>query len=122
MQRAKGIRKRSRSTLRNLLDAAFSLKIRVRGICEWHWCKGYQLQTAHIFSRKNYSTRWDEDNAVCLCAKCHFFAHQNPVLFTEFIQDHLGIEKYESLKMRAAQMKKWTIEQLEARLAELQNK
>jgi predicted restriction endonuclease len=70
------------------------------------------LQAAHIFSRNNRSTRWDFFNILCLCAKHHFWAHQNPILFTEWVKEHLGDENYEALKIRAKSPRHFTIEEM----------
>lgn len=71
------------------------------------------LHCAHIFSRKNMSTRWDLDNLVCLCYRCHYhWAHPYPVFFTEWAKIYLGEIKYEALKARATAIKKWTLDEM----------
>lgn len=35
-------------------------------------------QWVHIKSRKSNNTRWDMLNAICGCAHCHTWAHDNP--------------------------------------------
>lgn len=65
-------------------DAEFRIEIIARDrICQ-RCGKGAtqgQLQCAHIYSRRYKSIRWDMDNALTLCAGCHFYVHQNPVEF-----------------------------------------
>jgi len=69
----------------NKLDKIWSLIIRKRGRCE-KCGRRNALQGAHIFSRRLKSTRYNLNNGVCLCAGCHrFWAHQNPVEFTDFV-------------------------------------
>jgi hypothetical protein len=105
------MKKPSRSYLRNQLDKLCSIIIRSQGKCQR--CSGNNsLQTAHIFSRKNYSTRWSLSNMLCLCASCHFWSHQNPLLFAEFVKDLYGELRYTTLKQQAVKMKKWTLEEL----------
>lgn len=58
------------------------------------------------------ATRWDMDNLLCMCAGCHFWSHKNPTLFTEFVMEYLGKERYENLKQRAKSIRKWTLEEM----------
>ncbi len=101
-----------KKTLKNKLDKLFSLKIRERGRCER--C-GYPdtLQTSHIYSRSNLSVRWDEDNAFCYCAGCHFWWHKNPLEAQEFTLRKYGKIKYDKLQKKANSIKKWTIQDLQ---------
>ena len=52
------------------------------------------------------------DNLVCLCHAHHFYAHSQPILFSEFIKDYLGKEKYSQLIMKSTMIKKWTLEEM----------
>lgn len=105
-------KKFNRKILKDQLDELFSLIIRNRGKCE-RCGKTSPLNTAHIFSRRNLATRWDKDNVFCLCVGCHFWAHQSPILFAEFAKEKLGNEKYEKLKKKSIEIKKWGIKELE---------
>lgn len=108
------MRKPTRSSLKNKLDKEISRIVRSRGSCAWCDKDDYKkLQAAHIFSRNNLAVRHDLLNIVCLCAGCHFKAHQNPILFTEFIREYLGEVKYENLKMRATRKKNWELWEME---------
>lgn len=81
------------------LDKLVSDITRAKGRCSW--CgKTDNLQAAHIFSRTYKSVRWDLDNVVCLCAKCHFEGHKRPIDFVEWIKSYLGEFKYQQLKMK----------------------
>ena len=95
------------------LDKVCSDIIRARGYCVKCGGSGGQLQTAHIFSRKNRAVRWDLDNLLTLDAKCHFWAHQNPIFFTEWVKEYLGEYQYSALKYRALMIKQWTLEELQ---------
>ena len=58
-------------------DILFSQIIRVKGRCEAKGldsirCNG-NLQCAHIIGRGNRTLRFDEMNALCLCASHHFW-------------------------------------------------
>lgn len=78
----------SSKSLKKKCDIEFSKLIRSVGQCQrCSKSSGIQLQCAHIYSRKYTSIRFDPFNAVCLCAGCHFWAHQNPLEFIEFIQN-----------------------------------
>jgi len=63
-------------------DILFSLLVRSRGKCQAKGldrvdCKG-RLECAHIISRSHKLTRFDEMNALCLCAKHHFYYTNRP--------------------------------------------
>lgn len=80
------------------LDREFSAEIRSMGFCErCGRSSGVQLQCAHIFSRRYLRLRWMKENAICLCAGCHFWAHHNPVSFTLWVQEYFGPERFNSL-------------------------
>ena len=113
------MKKPTKKTLRNKLDRLFSLVVRGRGKCEKCGSK-HELQTAHIFSRTYNSTRWDLDNALCLCVSCHFFFHKNPILFGEFVKEFLPENLYEVLKEKRNFISKYTIEDLQIKLKVLQ--
>ena len=104
--------KKTKKTLKRKLDKLVSEIIRKRGKCE-HCGKNIKLQVAHVFSRTYNSTRFYSDNLLCLCASCHWFFHKNPVLFGEWVKKHLGKKKYENLKRKKEQIKKWIIQELE---------
>lgn len=107
------MRKLTKLSLTHKLDKLCSEIVRTRGYCAW--CKKTTgLECCHIFSRRYRSVRWDLDNLVCLCHAHHFYAHSNPILFTEFVQDYLGELKYETLKHRAKAVRKWCIDEMES--------
>jgi 5-methylcytosine-specific restriction endonuclease McrA len=105
----------SRSAIKNKLDKIISKIVRSKGYCVWCGSKRTEiLQCAHIYSRNNLSVRWDLENLVCLCAGCHFKAHQQPIEFTEWVKTFLGQDKYDRLRIRANTLYQWKIYELEA--------
>lgn len=110
------IRKQTKSNVTSHLDKICSQIVRSRGYCER--CgpgiyKEYsELQCAHSFSRTYRNTRWLLLNLTCLCASCHFWAHRNPILFTEWLKEHLGDHKYIELKNTALAIKRWTVQEM----------
>ena len=106
------MRKQTKTSLTRKLDKLCSEVIRSRGECAW--CKKTMgLECCHIFSRRYRSTRWYLGNLVCLCHAHHFYAHSNPILFTEFIKEYLGEKDYEDLKLRARMIIKYTLNDLQ---------
>lgn len=73
--------------------------------------KEIRLNSHHIFSRRHHSVRYSLENGICLCCGHHdlypFSAHQSPA-FTEWIIQWLGKEKYNELKIKAGQVRKYT--------------
>ena len=106
----------TRKSLINKLDKLCSEIVRARGFCQrCNKSKDHSdLQCAHIFHRRHFSLRWELDNLLCLCKGCHmFWAHLEPVEFAEFAKQKLGRLKYGSLRQRAQEIKKWTLEELD---------
>lgn len=87
---------------RNATDAVFSDYVRERAGWKCERCKKEpkHLECSHFYSRANKSTRWDEDNAACLCFKCHQYFTQYPAEHVEWFYKKLGDRKYEELKKR----------------------
>jgi hypothetical protein len=113
------MKKPTKTSLTRKLDKLCSQIIRGRGYCAWcHTTDG--LECCHVFSRRYRSVRWYLPNLVCLCHSHHFYAHSNPVLFTEFIKEYLGEKDYEELKFRAKMILKYSIYDLETLLKSLE--
>lgn len=114
------MKKRSQKRLTKLLDFQCSAIVRSLGYCQRCWAPAskVQLQAAHIVGRGNFATRWDLDNILCLCASCHFWAHENPMLFTKFVENEFGVG-CEDLNRRASLIHQWTIEEKEELLMTL---
>jgi len=87
MKLKKKIKKPSKTTLRNKADKLFSAKIRARGACQLCGKKDDTLQCAHIISRSNLHLRYNEKNALCLCAGDHLFWHRNPLSAIRWLQE-----------------------------------
>jgi hypothetical protein len=83
------------------LDRLFSECIRNIGQCEK--CGSREnLQCAHVISRRHYNTRWDLENAICLCVKCHlYWSHKEPHAFVRWFDNKYGGSLYEVLKKRS---------------------
>ena len=114
--------KRTITQLTKIADKNFSLWIRARDGGCMRCGKKDNLQCAHIFSRSARSVRWDELNAITLCGGCHlFWAHKNPIEFTEFIMKRLG-DQYEELKRRYYKLHQFTRSELESIISKYQLK
>lgn len=118
-----------------LLDKAWSklVKLRAGMKCEIDGCKHKPtLNSHHIFSRKNASTRWDVDNGICLCVGHHtmsskFSAHGNSIAFTYWLEEYKGSDFIDELSDKAHSVKKWfkfekeeLLEELNKQIKELQ--
>ena len=69
-------------------DRLFSLLIREAGKC--FKCQStYHLQCAHIISRTYKAIRYNPDNALCLCQKCHFYYTYHYIEWEDFIDEKL---------------------------------
>lgn len=98
-----------KTTKRKNLDYYDSLwselvKMRAWYKCEYCW-KTSHLNSHHIFSRTNYTTRFDLDNGICLCSWHHtllsnFSAHKTPLEFAEWIISVRWEKWYFELKLK----------------------
>lgn len=101
--------KPTKTKLRNKADKLCGQLARSKGKCE-HCGKTTNLQWCHITSRAVIRLRYEERNYFCLCAGCHFFFHENPLVFTKFVgskkgQDALDWLIRESLKIKPIDIK-----------------
>lgn len=88
------------------LDDAWSLAVKVLAGFKCEKCSNKQnLNSHHVFGRRNKSVRWHLPNGVCLCAGCHALnrdsAHQSPLMFGEWIKSLRG-ERWFTLLMAKA--------------------
>ena len=120
------MKKQTKSSLTRKLDKECSRIVRARGGCQWGVSKNCsndydKQQCAHIFSRTYRNTRWNLNNLLSLCVGCHFEAHKNPILFTEFVQRHLGEYNYQELKMQHNAIKRYTLQEMQELLKTLED-
>lgn len=107
------MKKLSRSKIVKKLDDVFSKYIRTRyadefGIVQCVTCNKRDhwkyMQAGHFMSRKNYSTRWDEDNVQVQCKRCNMF---NQGMQYEFSL-HLGTRLSKKLHTKSKQIVKYS--------------
>lgn len=95
--------KNERKKLTNKCDDLFSKIVRSQGECER--CGNTNpksLQCAHVISRRHLRTRWDLENAICLCTSCHlYWQHKEPYEFVRWFDNKFGGNLYDELKKRA---------------------
>lgn len=111
--------KTRKQNLSKLCDDLWSKLVKIRAWfkCEHCW-KTKFLNSHHLFTRNNWSTRYDLDNGICLCSGCHtmsqiFSAHKTPMEFTERVIEYRGKERYERLKRKTKQVRDKDYEKVE---------
>ena len=98
------------------LDTAWSLLVKLKAgmKCEIKGCTHKPtLNSHHVFSRKNRSTRWDVNNGICLCVGHHTMsskksAHGNPIWFTYWLEEYKGSDFIDELSIKAHTITKWS--------------
>lgn len=110
MKWSKQVKKKKKPTRKQELkkcDIKWSYLVKVKAWfkCEYCWI-GEHLNSHHLFTRNNFSTRYDLDNWICLCAWHHtmsskFSAHKTPMEFTERVIDNRWQTRYDRLKRKA---------------------
>ena len=102
------IKKPSRKSLIRKLDQVFSLYIRTRDNNRCVQCGSFDNPTCgHLFSRVNYSTRWDEENAYCQCSGDNLRHEMEFEPFRRIVEARLGKEGYDALYQRHISIKKF---------------
>lgn len=83
------------------------VKKRAGNRCEVDGCPNTnRLNAHHLFSRNNFSTRFDLDNGICLCPSHHtlnskFSAHKTPLDFDEWVKEKRWEERFDRLRRKA---------------------
>jgi len=113
------MKKPTKSYLKNKADKLFSLFVRSLDHCERDG-EVNNLQTAHIYSRRYVNLRYDIFNVLCLCSRCHRWAHDNPLDFVAWFNQNYP-ERLEYLKKKRNIIKKWTIKDYEKTIEEIKN-
>jgi len=115
----------TRRKLSKKLDEAWSSAVKKRAGYKCEVCgigESGHLNSHHIVGRRNRMVRWDIRDGVCLCVKHHRFgiesAHEDPLWFREWLEDKRW-EDYAYLYTIKNQIKKWTLEDMEEQLEEL---
>ena len=62
------------------------------------------LQAHHIRSRSNAATRFDLENGLCVCSKCHCQQKFRPEWFQDQVISIVGDQKYRTLKVKSLQV------------------
>ena len=100
-----------RKALIKQLDSVYSQVIRKSKYCK-KCATTSGVEPAHIFSRSCMSVRWDLDNSIPLCRKCHSWTHRNTKQFKDWVRKLYGDERYDNLVINANSIKKFTIDEL----------
>jgi len=116
------MRKISKKGLWKKLDKAWSKAVLSKGKCEM--CgQRESLNPHHIEGRRNFRLRWDLRNGACLCSGCHVLrrdsAHQSPEGFHFWLEENRW-EDLQYIMCVRNEIKKWSIEELQIKLLELQ--
>lgn len=94
------------SKLKKYTDKLWSLKIKQHDrMCQR--CGSLRnLESAHVFARTHGSVRFELDNGVCLCKRCHALAHAREDRFHAFIIKRIGMKRYDELRIQSQQITK----------------
>lgn len=73
----------------------------------------HYVQWCHCRSRRYLITRWEKLNCLSLCAKCHYYFHDNPHEFSRWLDIKYPdrIEKLTELSQDVRPIKKYDMEQ-----------
>jgi hypothetical protein len=97
----KKVKKVSKSKIDEQCLTLWSLCVRAKNktcrICG----SDYRLQAHHIRSRTNQATRFDLENGLSLCSKCHILQKFSPERFQDKIIEAIGEKEYKRLKRKS---------------------
>jgi hypothetical protein len=113
-------KKPKRSTIIKRMDRLFSAVIHKRdeNTCQMCGATTGKMDTSHIYSRRCSALRWDIQNAVLKCVRCHKYGnlawHQSPLSAAlRFIRKFPGRADYlKSFEQNGLLIKDWTIPEL----------
>eukprot|EP00919_Chromeraceae_sp_WS-2016_P066996 GHVR01158443.1.p2 GENE.GHVR01158443.1~~GHVR01158443.1.p2 ORF type:complete len:117 (+),score=15.82 GHVR01158443.1:703-1053(+) len=109
-----------RKRLEKKLDKAWSLAIRERAEYTCEKCGRDANQACHIVPRRYRITRWDLANGVCMCGGCHlWWWHENPLEAADWFEVNYR-ERWEYLHEQKKLTVKYSLEELEDLLEELE--
>lgn len=116
----KGLKAKQRKKLIKQCDDLVSLIVRKRdGRCVT--CDATtRLTCSHLIKRGRSATRFDLTNCNCQCASCNNKHNYYPEIYTSWFVEHYGVKNYQELILRASQIKKWTLDELEVLKKNLQ--
>ena len=114
-----------KSTVKNKLDKLVGDYFRSKRSCCAKGtfdvrCAG-RIEWAHIHSRKYLSTRWDLDNGLNLCSAHHFYFHQNPTHFVEWLKKDRS-NQYQRLEQKFRTVKPMGVIEMMELYTELEQK
>lgn len=114
---------RRKSTVLKKLDKEWSRCVRQRADNKCEVCGGLGTNAHHYISRSNRVLRWDLRNGISVCAGCHLFKnnsfHKNPEWGHFWMEEHRW-EDLRDINCVMYTIKKWTIEEIEDKLKELE--
>ena len=93
------------------------IRNRDKSLCQ-NCSSPFHPQLAHIISRRYYTVRWDTNNALILCAKCHARWTYHPLEWEQWIIKRIGQEEYETLKRKALSYEKINYKELVSKLSD----
>lgn len=109
-------KKSKKPTVKTLLkhcDELWSLCVRTRRKTCCMCGSEYRTSAHHIRSRTNAATRYDLENGLTLCWKCHSLQKFSPEKFQDRVIEVIGAEEYERLKQKSLVPWKLTLPMLE---------
>ena len=114
---------KERKKLIKKLDDVFSKYIRARDGGKCVLCgSDYILQAGHLITRRNYATRWDEDNVFAQCRSCNYTHVNHPEIYTSWYIGKYGAEAYQKLVAKSKLIVKFRDSDLEMLIEYYKNK
>ena len=88
---------------RDKIDIEFSKYIRLREnyTCQACGKSDGLMDCAHIFSRRHAATRWDVNNAICLCRGCHMYYTDHPFEWVRWCHGKFGYDAINDLELKS---------------------
>lgn len=105
--------KTPRKKLEDQLDRLWSKCIKTKQKTCWNCNSDIVLQSHHIRSRGHRATRWDLENGLLLCRKCHCMQKFNPERFQDSVLEIIGQREYDRMKEKSLKIVKYNMKDLE---------
>lgn len=65
-----------------------------------------KVEVSHFHGRRHENTRFSEKNCSLICNYHHRYFHENPSIYTEWMQKKLGNQEFKKLTLEANRIKK----------------
>ncbi len=88
--------KRTITSVKRSCDRLWPMLVKARADYRCERCggspEGQNFHAHHVYKRNNHRLRWEPRNGIALCARCHRWAEDNPLPFTDWFREKRSLD------------------------------